>query len=204
MAAAAVPVFLAEAGLAASLAPLMPLIGGTAVLGIVSWKLVALWKASTAAAAAAAAAAQAAAVEAAKVAAAEAAKVAAAEAAALAAAAAQAAAEATVGEVVGVVGTVSTPVLLVGGVVILAVIGGAYYLVSKLKRWSLCGKYLHLLSSTLGIRKRSVIRPQKFHLNPLRVRVVMIQTTIIRRRSSYLRRRWRSYSRNMARRYGRS
>jgi len=113
MAAAAVPVatVLAEAGLAASLAPLMPLIGGTAVLGIVSWKLVAWWKASTAAA-----------------------KAAAVEAAAAEVAAAPAAAEAAAGEVVGVVATVSTPVLLVGGLVVLAVIGGVYYLVSKLKR----------------------------------------------------------------------
>jgi hypothetical protein len=172
MAAVPVATVLAEAGLAAALAPLMPLIGGTAVLGIVSWKLVAWWKASTAAAA-------------------------------VAAAAAKAAAEAAVAEVVGVAVTLSTPVLLVGGVVVLAVIGGVYYQVSKLKRW-LCAKYLHLLSSTLGIRKRSVIRPQKLHLNPLRVRVVKIQTTIMRKRSSYLRRRWRSYSKNMARRYGRS
>jgi hypothetical protein len=147
MAAVPVATVLAEAGLAAALAPLMPLIGGTAVLGIVSWKLVAWWKASTAAAAVAAAAAKAAAVEAAAMAA-----------VAAEVAAAEAAAEAAVAEVVGVAVTLSTPVLLVGGVVVLAVIGGVYYQVSKLKRW-LCAKYLYLLLSILGIRKRSVIRP---------------------------------------------
>ncbi|KAI1316938.1 hypothetical protein F5Y16DRAFT_393008 [Xylariaceae sp. FL0255] len=137
----AVPV-MSEAVLATSLAPVVPFLGPALVLGVASWRLTAWWKASTAAAAAKAAAAKAAAakVAAAAAAAAEiatanaaaaasmAAEVVAAEAASAAVVAAPAAAEAAAESAVGAATAFSIPVLVMSGAVVIAVVGGCYYL----------------------------------------------------------------------------
>jgi hypothetical protein len=151
MAAAAIPlgVTLAEGAIGTALAPAIPLLAGVTALGAVSWKLVSWWKASVSAAAAAKTAVAAAAAKAAT-AAAEAAEAAAAEAAAAAAATAPVVAEAAVAQAVDAVAVaataVSAPILVIGGAVVLAIIGGGYYLVRKPKRTLSSG---YLLTSSL-------------------------------------------------------